>query len=414
MPPTHDERRASAPGNQNRSDASRTAGGTTAASRPGGASGGLRAGLRTMDYADGARSVRPPAERGTSGDGADTMPAGVPRTPEEIQRSIDHVGVGATMTKGKELGRYGDVSLAMRAGTRLNATASRRGVSISAEPGLDVIIPWLPDAVVRRLRYDFATGAFSASAEGLGPDGLYSKAVAWIADSYFKAKLPAKMRAAGYNPNTDPDVLGTFKSLGSVFGIDPAQAVPGAGGGGGGGEDDPASDLVDPSASLGFHLAKAITIPIAGGEAEVVIPAAARFDLAASLKGRANKPSVGSLTLRSLGKPIELRKITGFAASLQGIDINAITVLPGGRVQLDYELVLEQMANGAVALVGLFALLAGDPRLASQPMPRTRFEELRKTVDAKIAAEVQPRLADLLREYDKALPGISLVEAFGL
>jgi hypothetical protein len=76
--------------------------------------------------------------------------------------------------------------------------------------------------------------------------------------------------------------------------------------------------------------------------------------------------------------------------------------------------VVEQMADGVVALFALFAAAAGDPRALNSPMQRQRFLELRKTVDEKIAAEVQPKLCELIRQYDKALPGISLVETFGL
>jgi len=371
-----------------------------------------------MNYAEGAAAVRPdgPAAGDTTGDTATSgnttnplanLPEGVPSTPEEIQDSIDYAGISATSVRGRSLGSFNGVDVSMAAGTRMRASVGHGSLSIGADPGLHASIPWAPDATINSLRYNFHSGTFTASAEGLGPDGLYSKAVAYVANKYFKPKLPAAMRRPGYSPGSDPQALETFKSLGGIFDIDPSSAVPG-------GEADGPAEFVDPSAELGFHLDSAIKMPIAGGEAEMEIPAGARFGLNASLKGDARQPTVKSVSLRAHGSPISIRKTEGIFASLQGLDLNGITILPGGKLSLDYDLIVERMADGAVALFGLFAALAGDPSALNGSFPRTKMEGLRKTVDDKIAADVQPQLIALLQQYDKAIPGISLTQAFGL
>lgn len=389
------------------------------AATPGGPTADLRGSLRGMNYADGAAAVRPdapdragPAATGTAGapgvaGALDALPEGVPKTREEIQDSLDYAGVSATSVTGKELGSFNGVTVSMLPGTRMHASVGHGSLSVRADPGLQAAVPWCPDAVVNSLRYNFHTASFTADAEGLGPDALYSKAVAWVANKHFKPKLPGKMQRAGYDPGADPQALETFKSLGGLFDIDPAAAAPGA-------QADGPADMIDPAAELGFHLDKEVKMPIGGGEAEMAIPAGARFHLSASFKGDARKPKVERISLSTSGKAITLRKTEGMFASLQGLDLNGLTILPGGQLKLDYDLVVEQMAVGAVALFRLFAAAAGDLRGLNQPLPQAKMEGLRKMVDDKVAADVQPQLVALLKQYDKAIPGVSLSEAFGL
>ena len=64
------------------------------------------------------------------------------------------------------------------------------------------------------------------------------------------------------------------------------------------------------------------------------------------------------------------------------------------------------MAEGGAA--------AGEPRALNARIPKARYEGLRAIVNEKVAAAAEPQLAAMLRTYDDAIPGVSLVEAFGL
>lgn len=396
MCPNHTERPDRAPAPDTRASA-------TNRSR-GGGGGGVRDQLRTMNYADGAAAVSPEGSQGpTVGDGGPSIPAGLPQNQQEIQESVDHASISGTATKGQLLGERSGVAIRMAAGTRMNASMGHGNMRISAHPGLQVEIPWWPDAELDGLRYNFRSGEFEADAEGVGPDAAYEAAISWIANNYFKPKLPTAMRKKGYEPQNDPDLMGTFKALGSVFGVDASEA-----------KGDKESPVKDVRTALEFHLEEGMEIPVAGGTVMMKIPPHARFQLAAALAGDPKDTKIDRITLRSLGRPIEVGKTEGFAKELQGLELNALHILPGGKVELDYDLILENMTEGVMALFAVFAAAAGEPRALNARIPKARYEGLRAIVNEKVAAAAEPQLAAMLRTYDDAIPGVSLVQAFGL
>lgn len=76
---------------------------------------------------------------------------------------------------------------------------------------------------------------------------------------------------------------------------------------------------------------------------------------------------------------------------------------------------VEDLTEGVIALARLFGALATrDARALEGPATDVRLDGFREKVDAKLTEEVAPRLQELIRQYDRALPGISLVKAFGL
>ncbi|MBN1944743.1 MAG: hypothetical protein JW797_03660 [Bradymonadales bacterium] len=337
------------------------------------------------------------------------LPEGIPQTPEEIKRSLGSASVAVTAKKGEVLATEGIVTLKMLAGTRLRAYATPSDIRIDASPGLVAELKYLPDTVINRLVYDFDTARFTVEAEGVGPDFLYSKAVSWAANKYYKPRLPAKIQAAGYNPKEDPDPEQTFKSLAGLFDID-LDGLPGGGGPAG----KEAENFTDLSVSVGFSLRRGLKIPLLGGEAEMTVKPGTYFDLSGYLTGPVTHPQVRAITLRASSDEIEVKKIKGFAASLQGLKIRSVTILPGGKLDLDYDLVVERAAEGVVALFTLFAIAAGDRSALNARVPNVRMEKIRQELNAKISEEAGPRLIEIIRQYDKAVPGISLVKAFGL
>lgn len=387
-----------------------------------------RSKLKGTSYEDGKRmtspgqGIEPPAD-------AKAAPAGLPENADDVKQSIDQVGVSVTDTKGDVIGQYGPATIKILPGTRLHAGVGRGNLHISAQPGLYADVNWAPDATINSLTYDFATASFRASAEGLGPDGLYSKAASWAANRYFKPKLPAAMQKAGYDPKKDPDGLQTLKELGGLFDMGGGGGATGEwgtpkadkDGGKGGVESAVVAGLhqagkrfTDPGVDLSFHLLDEVKTPLMGGEAELVIAKGTSCQVFSSFKGPVDKPVVSSIDLRAHGKGIEIHKTKGFAASIQGLEIHSVRILPGGKVKFEYDLIPEQLTDGVVALFTLFAAAAGDRSALNRPMPRARFEEIRKDVDKQLEGEAGPALVGLIRQYDKAIPGMSLVEAFGL
>jgi len=88
---------------------------------------------------------------------------------------------------------------------------SNKGLVIDLFPGLDIKIPG-PDYKISKLKYDFATAEFGLEQQGattvLGVIGDTLKkpvlnGVASLGSKWFKGKLPAVMRAPGYDPTLD-------------------------------------------------------------------------------------------------------------------------------------------------------------------------------------------------------------------
>lgn len=78
---------------------------------------------------------------------------------------------------------------------------------------------------------------------------------------------------------------------------------------------------------------------------------------------------------------------------------------------MDYQLGPEQMVDGVKALFTIFALMA-EPR-AQVDLRSTRMEGARAKVEARIDADVEPQLFQLIRANDGAIPGLSLIDVFG-
>jgi hypothetical protein len=88
-----------------------------------------------------------------------------------------------------------------------------------------------------------------------------------------------------------------------------------------------------------------------------------------------------------------------------------MAIEPGGRFTFDYDLDAEQMADGLSALIALLGIAAHqDPG----PIPQTKLTAARKELDARLAREVPPRFKAILQQYDRAVPGFSLMEIFGV
>lgn len=325
---------------------------------------------------------------------------------EGILRQVESVSVCVTTADGVGVAAARGLTLTTRPGTRLSATLDGTRLAVSAEPPVEIAVERMPDARVRGLVYDFATGRFEVDAEGLGPDSAYRQAATYAANRYLRARLPPAMQRPGYDPRADKELVPNLRAwLASVSGADGrtggSAEAPGAAAAG-----RAAVRLTDPSLFVVFRLEQEFAVPL-GRNAQMRFPGDARYTLRASFGGDLRDPRVSEVVLRTVDRPIDVGKTGSW---LVGAHVDQVTIRPGGGLALDYRLKPEEAIDGLAALATLFGIAAGH-RPRSLPGP-TRLDGFRAEVDRWVADKATPKLRELLIAHDRAVPGLSLARVF--
>lgn len=280
-------------------------------------------------------------------------------------------------------------------------------VTVRAQPGLQINPRFFPNIEVDQVQYNVETGKFDVEASGWGPDFIYERVATWIANDYFTDLIPAGLKTGGATTATDAQALeramSTLSSFGGAGDSDGVAALP----------------LVSPAGSATLYFREEVTQPLDDGMV-LIIPARSTVYASASFNGTPDAPRLEDLTL-STQRGVVIRKAEGFAAGLQGIELRRVRVRPGLEIEAEYDLLLEQAAEGGIALLRLFAAAAGAASGDSSaiegltaPMPDVRFESTRAIVDAKIEDELRPQLIELVRANDGAIEGVSLMDLLGV
>lgn len=318
---------------------------------------------------------------------------------QEVVDALDQ----ATLSIELDGGRLLEGELEIQPGTRLSINLRRNGVTISARPAMTWTVDYVADPEVRSLTYDFDSGTFHADAEGLGPDGLYEYAVESAATSELKGLMPPAMQRPGYDPWTDPDLERNVQGMVDLLKGSDVSEVTGQ------------SAVSSPRLSMWFTAPRTMRFDLPDCDYSAWLEAGTRIQVSLALDGAVDDPHLEGLHIRFAGHPVEVSKGEERDAILNKMDVHGIHVLPGGDVELDYDLGTEQAEDGFRALVTLLAV-AAEPRLAGEvhSMPRSRHDALRERVQDRIDEQVEPALADLVRAHDDAIPGVSLLDVIGI
>ncbi|MCS6760415.1 MAG: hypothetical protein MO852_16925, partial [Candidatus Devosia euplotis] len=319
----------------------------------------------------------------------------------EVMRALSSVSFETTLVDGLSPSGEG---LQADPGTRLFVTMNGGGFSIRAHPAMRYNVDWRPDPTINSVRFSFHTGQFTANAEGTGPDGYYVDGVTNNLNSRLAQRLPAEMRSGDYNPWADPGLGDKIQSV-----IDLIVGHAGA--------TKPSTTEGDsnPAFGVSFSVHDAQQIPLGDGDATAFIEPGTRVDVRTRLNGNFSDPQLGSLNVR-FSEPVGIVKGDDNDALFERMDLDAITLRPNGQVTMNYQLGPENAANGLQALVAILAV-AAEPRLAYSndiQLRPARMERLRERVQERIDGQLEPRLVDMIRQYDDAVEGVSLSRFFGL
>ena len=319
---------------------------------------------------------------------------------EQALDALGYVRVTARLDEAVSIGR-----LHIPEGTRLAFRISNWEMGISADPGMSWALDWWPDATINGLNLDFRTGEFTARAEGLGPDGVYIDATTSAAAEHLGPYLPEAMREPGYRPSADPQLqqnlqllfdrlMGRSEGASETTGLTQLQGVSA------------------PTLNLSFTIDEAKQIPIPNSDRSIWVDPGTHVDVNISTDGPLDEPELRSLRV-SFRQPVTVAGDPD--AMMASLELRALTLRPGAELTLDYELGAEQTIDGVRGAIVLLALLA-EPSAAHNlpPMERTRMEQTRARIQTQIDQRLEPRLIQVLEGLDQRVPGISVLDFFGI
>lgn len=373
--------------------------------------------LRGLSYEEGRQVLSPQPEG-----------IGVPSNQDEAvrlaQRSVESASLSATLEEGRTVHKDRSVEVVFEAGARLTASLDPGGLHFSSDPGVLLKVRHAPDLRITHIRWDFDEARFDCSATAnwfdiLGIIGaIGERKVEQVLNARLKPLLPEAVRRPGYRPTTDPNLAGTIADLSRVFEF----ASRGPGGGrdrtapGSGGHAEPlpgrgtAGTLKDPSAFVAAHMPEDLRVPLSASGLELVVAKGAPFFLSAQARGRLDHPVVQRLSLRAEGQGIVVRPSSGAFRAFKELHLKGVTIRHGGTFEFDYDLSAEELGEGLLGLVALLGLAAGRD---VGPIPEVRLREVRSEIDARLQKEVPPRFRAFLKQYDRLVPGVSLLTVFG-
>ena len=182
----------------------------------------------------------------------------------------------------------------------------------------------------------------------------------------------------------------------------------------------PSLPFTDPSGTAVLRFSEEVRTELDGGM-ELIIPSNTTFRMSAELDGDPQAPRLDELVVTASGQGVTVRRTEGFAPELTTVHVQRLTLRPGGEIEADYELFLEQAIDGGISAFRLFAAVvamgSGDPGAAgllSGPPPDTCLSGVRAEVDEIIRTEVQPQLIDRIRDNDDAIEGWSLCDVLDI
>ncbi|MCZ7682954.1 MAG: hypothetical protein M5U28_30780 [Sandaracinaceae bacterium] len=316
------------------------------------------------------------------------------------KRSLFAAGVSATAVRRLRLYDTAALDVALPAGSEVRFRVDPGGCHLVVTPGLEVIgAGALPDLTLTRARYDFRSTRFEADVAGLS-GALAEPLLELFLNRSVRPRLPAALRRAGYSLDRDPDLAATLRELTGALSL--GGGVPGGAGGGAS-----LSSARELAVFLQLKLDADVSFPLEGLDAlEVFVPRGAILSAWIRTSGPLGDPALRRLEVEAPARGVVLRSTGGGLAALAALEVRRVTVYPGPAFAFEYELLLEQLAEGAL-LLGRFAeVLAG--RFAPAATPEVRLRGLRTMIDAALTEGFGAFVAALLARYDAVIPAVSL------
>jgi hypothetical protein len=323
------------------------------------------------------------------------------------QESVTAVQVGATFSRDLPVHRKGLLEVTLRRGTRVSLRVDEGGLNVHAAPALVAALAGpLPDVSFATARYDFHRARFDVDANA----GIVGPIVEALIEGYLngelKKKLPAPLLRRDYRPQRDADLAGTVRAVTSLLPL-------GGGGGGSGGLPDELAHAGDLAVHLTLTTQRDVVTEAPGLDDTVVrIPKDARLFVEAHTSGSASSPSLRDIVVKANGRGVIIASNgPGLLASLEAIEISRMTITPGPKLAFEYELLVERLLNAPAVLMRFAELLAG--RYSPDAQGNIVLESLRPNITKMLEEAVGNLLRDLLSEYDRVVPGLSLRAVFG-
>jgi hypothetical protein len=337
------------------------------------------------------------------------IPVGLPRTREQIQRAFNYAAFDATFRPGKVV-RVASASATVTVppNTRISTSISGSSLQISfSGAGLLVKRDWVPVTVkIMSVTWSFSRGRFSIRASSWLSESFTTWVTNKFSNAYLIAMVPARIRRAGYNVNTDPDLEGTIKGLAS-------DTMKGSGGASAG-VSVSLGDFINAEATVSISLNEgAVHIPIKDKDAEINIPPRTYVSVTGQTTGPLTDVRIQQVRINTGSAGIEIRKSTGVFAPLAGCTLKGININPGGKLSLQYDLHVEDALTGIGALAQLLVVVGSRGREGGNMQIRqARLDSIRKQIDDAVTANADPRIKAMIQQFDRIVPGMSLVKIF--
>lgn len=363
--------------------------------------------LRKMGYEEGSKTLSP---RG--GVLYDTDPMKI------AQKTVTSASLSATLEAGDTAYKDDKIEVVFETNSRLSVSLGWNYLSFTSEPGILIKIKWAPDLRLNNIRWLFDEARFDVSANANWFDifhvigNIGEKKIESVLNQKLKPLLPLEMQRPGYDPKDDPNISETIGKLAKVFDFAGGEKFIGKG-------SNPkekgafglVTPLKDPSAYLGIEMPEDMHVPLGQEGLELFIAKGQHISISATGKGKLEKPVVEYIQISAQQPGLVIRPVSGAFKDFKRMDITGITIKKGGDFSFEYDLSIEKMGEGLIALFALFSIAAGQ---SVTHIPDVKFQELRKKIDARLAQEVPPRFKEFLKKYNNIVPGLSLMSVFGV
>jgi hypothetical protein len=321
--------------------------------------------------------------------------------------TLNYISFEGSLVAGQTLpGSCSDYTIHTVTDTRVNIYVTGTELSIQFAPGLVISSGTWPHASVEltQVSFNFTKGTF-----GFGTEGVIS---GWLAKGQLTSGLaklfgamPAGMRAPGYNPLADTNILGNLSSF--VSNLSSSSSSPP--------KDVPAAAGVKASASLTLdgEIRKDL------GRMSLVVPKGTNIRVTANLSG--GIPSnLRDIRVSSIGvdlwNPSHSSTNVEFHVADAGfplVFVSSATFSSGGHLQFSYTLVSEVLEAAWRALLGAAIVQSGQGASAGDDALKADQPRAHAFVDDFLHSNLEPLLKDWLLAHRHEIPGIDLGEALG-
>jgi hypothetical protein len=357
-----------------------------------------------------ATDAVPPVAAPGSAVAATSGAIGVPTTGHQVEASIMlPAGQSLKMVSGsppKEIHTKADV--------RVRVLATAGGISVSFSSGM-VISTRNPEAYIPEvdIQVDEIGWSYGTSTQQLRVTWTARNIVNWIgspggdilaAMSAQWATLPARMQKPGYDPFSDPSLPGDLITF--------ARSLATTGGG------SSAPKVLAREVEAWFVLSDEFSRD-AGSGAKVVIPKGSRISLLAFLNGDLTaSPPVIKVTSITLGVPAQGPASVNLRAMGQDwpvVAVSNVRVAYGGHITVDYRILHEDLGSDLLEILAA-AVVQENPLNAGRIREDLTVKDAaaHKLVDKMVSGKLEPMFADIIRANAGALPGINLLDVFGI